>query len=121
MGFAMALHTRPRYVGDLAYKGTMPSLRCEDRQEGRWLYIAGELDHVGYRDVVERFRAAVRQAPGKVVVDLAGVTFAGSLAVSMLLEARSDAHTRLALAGLKPHLRAMLETLGVLQLIPEWR
>ena len=52
---------------------------------------------------------------------MAGVTFAGSLAVTMLLKARADRPTSLFLAGLTPHLRAMLKTIGVLQLIPEWQ
>ena len=97
----------------------MPSLRWEDRQEERWIYVAGELDHVGHEDLASGFRAAVREAQGVVVVDLAGVTFAGSLAVTMLLKAHADSHSPVFLAGLTPHLRAMLETIGVLQLMPE--
>ena len=51
---------------------------------------------------------------------MAGVTFAGSLAVTMLLEARADPHTSLFLTGMTPHLHTMLQTIGVLQVIPEW-
>ncbi len=68
----------------------MACLRCEDREEGRWIYVAGEFDHLGYEELAPEFKAAVREALGIVVVDLAGVTFAGSLAVRMLLQAHAS-------------------------------
>ena len=97
----------------------MANLRWEDRQDGRWIYLAGELDHVGHKDLASRFSAAVGEAHGVVVVDLAGVTFAGSLTVTMLLKARANPHIALFLTGLTPHLRTMFEAIGVLPLIPE--
>lgn len=102
----------------------MACLRCEDRPEGRWIYVAGELDHLGYEELAQEFKAAVREALGIVVVDLAGVTFAGSLAVRMLLQAHASLGRKghaLFLSDMTARVRRTLETVGVFELIPEWK
>ena len=101
----------------------MAQIRWEDRDQGRWIHLTGELDHRGYEEVTAAFHDAVAGALGTVVVDMTGVRFAGSLATRMLIRANSDCRRRklpFFLAGLTEHVRKLLDTVGVLDLIALW-
>lgn len=98
----------------------MATIAHEDEGTHRSIRLAGELDHHGCRDVGAAFEAAAGDAAADVVVDLDGVTFAGSLAVRMLLRAneavRRKGH-RLLLARPRPHIVAMLDRVGALKVL----
>ena len=100
----------------------MASLNWEDRDDTRWIMIEGELDHEGSHELGESLGAAAGTSAGPVVVDMAAVTFVGSHALRLLLEAhhRLDALGRsMSVAGLKPLVRKVFETTGIFDAIPE--
>ena len=100
----------------------MASLKWEDRDDTRWILIEGELDHDGSHELERSLRDAAAASGGPVVVDLAEVTFVGSHALRLLLEANhnlSAAGRSMSVAGLRPIVRKVFETTGIFEAIPE--
>lgn len=96
-------------------------LRVDDRPDARWVAIEGDLDRSSCEAVAAEFRVACLDASGDVVVDLAGVEFATSQALRMVLEAfrtLRGQQRRLFLAGLRGAVRAAFATTGLLDAIP---
>jgi len=101
----------------------MASLTWEDRDDTRWIALKGELDHDGSYDLKESLRAAAGATEGPVVVDLGAVTFVGSHALRLLLEAHHHlgaSGRSLRVAGLRPVVRKVFETTGIFDAIPEF-
>lgn len=67
------------------------TIRSQRDERGSMLTVEGEVDVVS----ANQFRAALNEAllepPGVLVVDLTGVTFLGSMGLSLLLEAQTSA------------------------------
>ena len=102
----------------------MASLRWEDRDDARWIVIEGELDHEGSRELCSSLRTATEAGSGPVVVDLAKVTFVGSHALRLLLEANhslGECGRPMSVSGLRPIVRKVFETTGIFEAIPERR
>ena len=100
----------------------MANLRWEDRKETRWILLAGELDHQGSHELENRLQTATADCSGPVIVDLADVTFVGSHALRLLLEANhmlGAAGRSLRVSGLRPIVRKVFETTGIFEAIPE--
>ncbi len=99
-------------------------VRFEDRADGRWILISGELDHEGCARVGERLREAAAGAKAKrVVVDLAEVSFVASQGLRLLLQIQNAlklAGRTLQIGAMRPNIRRVMETTGILQAIPEW-
>ena len=101
---------------------TTASVDWEDREDQRWIRLAGELDHVGCSEVGERFRSAASAGPETVVVDMQQVSFVTSDGLRLLLETRKrlrDEGRRILVAGLREPARGVFETVGILGAIPE--
>ena len=100
----------------------MASLKWEDRGEARWILIEGELDHDGSHELGHSLQDAAGTGGGPVVVDMGAVTFVGSHALRLLLEAHHNlgaAGRSLRVSGLRPLVRKVFETTGILDAIPE--
>ena len=101
----------------------MTELKWEDRDEGRWIHLEGELDHDGCAELSTPFVEATSSGPDTIVVDMAAVTFCASQGLRMLLQAhqnlKNDGRT-LHVHGLRPHVRKVFETTGLFHAIPEW-
>ncbi len=100
----------------------MASLKCEDRDDARWILIEGELDHEGSHELGQSLQDAAAASVGLVVVDLAAVTFVGSHALRLLLEANHNlvaVGRSMRVAGLRPIVRKVFETTGIFEAIPE--
>jgi len=99
-------------------------LRWEDRADGRWILISGELDHEGCARIGDRLREAANGAkPGRVIVDLGDVSFVASQGLRLLLQVQSalkPAGRTLQIGAMRPNIRRVMETTGILQAIPEW-
>lgn len=98
-------------------------MRWEDQQEGRHLFLDGELDHEGCDAIAAPFRAALTEAKGTVVVNLHKVSFVSSKGIWLLLESRAKLKRegrKLLVRGLNPHVRKTFETVGVFKAAPEW-
>jgi anti-anti-sigma factor len=98
-------------------------MRCEDRPEGRHLFLHGELDHEGCDAIQLPFRDALAQSKGTVVVHLHDVPFVSSKGIWLFLESRAKLRREgrsLLLKGLSPHVRKTFETVGVFKAAPEW-
>jgi anti-anti-sigma factor len=98
----------------------MATIDYSDEGALRRVCLGGDLDHGGCEDVGAAFGVAARSAPGDVIADLSAVTFAGSLAVRMLLWVNGvvrERGRRLIVAGPRPHVLAMLDRVGVLKVI----
>jgi anti-anti-sigma factor len=98
----------------------MATIQYKDDRGVRRVRLAGELDDHGCEDVESAFEAAALAAKGDVVADLSGVTFAGSLAVRMLLRANEivrERGGRFFVAGPRPHLLDMLDRVGAMKVI----
>ncbi len=94
----------------------------EDRPEGRWIRLDGELDHDGCRELWEEFRRVAEQSPIAVIVDLEGVPFVASNGLRMLLEAHHelrDGGRSLMVSNLQPSVRKVFLTTGIFDAIPE--
>ena len=99
----------------------MANLSWEDRDDGRWILLAGELDHEGSRELGESLRSATA-CDSPVCVDMTEVTFIGSHALRLLLEANhhmAEAGHQLSVSGLRPIVRKVFETTGIFDAIPE--
>jgi len=97
-------------------------MRWEDRPDGRWIIMTGELDHDGCRDVHDEFQRIASGASAPVVVDLAEVSFVASNGLRLLLETHHrlrDAGRRLMVHNLQPSVRKVVRTTGVFDAIPE--
>ena len=100
----------------------MASLKWEDRDDARWILIEGELDHDGSQELGQSLADAAAASGGPVVVDLAAVSFVGSHALRLLLEANHNlgaAGRTMRVAGLRPIVRKVFETTGIFEAIPE--
>jgi anti-anti-sigma factor len=102
----------------------MAKITVRDDGTLRRVVLAGELDDHGCEEVVPAFERAAAGAAGDVVADLEGVTFAGSLAVRMLLRAnevvREHGH-RFFVTRARPHLLDMLDRVGALKVIAQMK
>ena len=99
------------------------AISWKDQDDTRWIRLSGELDTEEYQRISTSFRAAIREAGGAVVIDLAEVVFVSSDGMRMLLEARNHQRAlgrEIHLHGLAPAVRKALATTGVLDAIPEW-
>ena len=67
----------------------METFSWEERDGARWIVIEGSLDHREARALEERFQETVLGGDTDVILVMQGVTFLGSLAVGMMLEARA--------------------------------
>jgi anti-sigma B factor antagonist len=97
-------------------------LSWEDRDDGRWVFLRGELDYMGCEELGERFDSVVQEAAGKVVVELSGVKFMGSQGIRLLLNARrsqKDKEQDLHVTGLTPGLKRLFKTTGLDRVIAE--
>ena len=97
-------------------------LTWEDREDGRWVFLRGELDYIGCEELGERFDNVVQEAGGKVVIELSGVKFMGSQGIRLLLNARRSQQTKdqdLAVTGLTPNLKRLFRTTGLDRVITE--
>ena len=100
----------------------MTSVRWEDREGERWIHVRGELDYGQCEQCAASFETACREAPGDVVVDLADVPFIASPGFEMLLRTHRHRRTQghsLLLTGLRPPIRHVFQTVGILRAIPE--
>jgi len=98
------------------------SLTWDDREGGRWVIFEGELDHVACAQLEEQFRSAVADTTGTIVADLGGVSFVASHGLRMLLQIHKklkDDGRQLCLTKMRPHVRQVFETTGLLQVIRE--
>jgi anti-anti-sigma factor len=68
----------------------METFTWEERDGARWIVFEGDLDHQQVMALQDRFRDVVLKGDEDVVVVLQGVTFLGSVAVGLLLEARKE-------------------------------
>lgn len=94
----------------------------EDRPDGRWIHLTGELDHDGCRKVYEEFRRVAAGTQTSVIVDLEGVPFVASNGLRMLLETHHDLRDggrRLMVSNLRPPVRKVFQTTGIFDAIPE--
>jgi anti-anti-sigma factor len=82
--------------------------------------LQGELDLACTRQVEEHFAAIDEQAPGRVVVDLGGLTFIDSSGLRMLLladaRAREHSYELVLLAGPEP-VQRVFEMTGALDVL----
>ena len=102
----------------------MDKLSWQDRDGGRWLILEGELDHVACAQLEDDFRTAAFDAAGLVIADMGGVSFVASHGLRMLLQVHKklkDDGRQLRVAHMRPHVRQVLETTGLLQVIPEMK
>lgn len=67
----------------------MEPFSWEERDGARWIVVEGSLDHGEARALEERFQETVLGGDTDVILVMQGVTFLGSLAVGMMLEARA--------------------------------
>jgi len=98
-------------------------LLWEDQQDGRHLFLDGELDHEACDTISASFRDVIGQAKGTVIVNLSKVPFVSSKGIWLLLESRSKLKRegrQLLVRGLSPHVRKTFETVGVFKAAPEW-
>jgi anti-anti-sigma factor len=65
-------------------------LKVQDRGNGRWLLLEGELDQTDVLDLKETFDAAVSGTKGDIVVDLGGVTFFGTLGIGLIVSTQDS-------------------------------
>lgn len=72
----------------------METFSWEERDGARWIVIEGDLDHREARALEDRFRETVAEGDTDVILVMQGVTFLGSLAVGMMLEARAALEKR---------------------------
>lgn len=85
------------------------------------LGLKGRLDASGAEAVEDAFAAQVARAPGHVLVDLAGVPFAGSLGIRMLVAAGRVATRRgrrLVLVAPQPQVAEVFSVVALDDLIP---
>ena len=86
----------------------------------RRIVPAAELDLATAESLLASVRAALRDEPAAIVVDLAGVTFCDSSGIGALLDAQALAATAgvpLRVSGPRPVIRRSLEITGVLGLL----
>ncbi len=99
-------------------------VRFEDRADGRWIMLSGELDHEGCARVGDRLREAASAAKtARVIVDMSDVSFVASQGLRLLLQVQNalkNAGRTLQIGGMRPNIRRVMETTGILQAIPEW-
>jgi anti-anti-sigma factor len=72
----------------------MDQLRVEDRGLERWIALEGDLDQEEVLHLKAAFDAATKRAKGDVVVDLAGVTFIGTLGIGLIVSTREQLEDR---------------------------
>ena len=83
--------------------------------------LNGRADAAAVDGVEEALTARLRETPGHVVLDLAGVPFMGSLGIRLLIGIarligrRGD---RVAMTGVQPQVLEVFETMALLDLIP---
>jgi anti-anti-sigma factor len=97
-------------------------LNCTDLEDGiRRIDLDGRLDIEGTGEVALRFMSLVSTARRLVVVDLSGVTFLASLAISTLIQAARTAKLRggrLVLMAPRSNVEKVLTTMRVADLFP---
>ena len=100
----------------------METISWEDRDGTRWIELEGELDHDGCAELKQRLDELTDGAEGDVVLVLAGVSFMGSMAIGALLNQHSKLKKQgrvLRLTGIRPAIRAVLDSMHLLQVFLE--
>lgn len=82
------------------------------------LGVGGDLDSENIALVAAALTEAAETAPGPVVVDLSGVTFADSTTVNVLLKAYHALGPRLRLAQPSPFVERLFTVIGLEQALP---
>jgi anti-anti-sigma factor len=72
----------------------MDQMKVEDRGSERWIVLSGELDQSEVLSLKPPFDIAARHARGDVVVDLAAVTFIGTLGIGLIVTTREALEER---------------------------
>jgi len=94
----------------------METVAWQDRDDGRWIRLEGELDNPAVRDVRTSFDEAVDGADRDVVIDLDRVSFVTSLGVGMLIDAKErlkDSGRRVKLSGVNDKVRNSLRMMAL--------
>lgn len=97
-------------------------LAWEDRGDGRWIELEGELDHPACLEIRESFQRVVRSAGGNVTVAMDKVDFMSSMAVGIVLKARELLHGDgrvLRLSGLRSPARRALTLMQLTDVFEE--
>ncbi|MDT5026730.1 MAG: hypothetical protein QOE61_3156 [Micromonosporaceae bacterium] len=98
-----------------------PPLPIDHRNHAVRLSVAGELDIATADSVTAATSAALRLPLRVLVLDLNGVTFCGAAGAGALLEIYRNAMrngTRLVLTNIRPHVRQILDIVGIGAVIP---
>jgi anti-anti-sigma factor len=98
-----------------------PSIPIDHRNHAVRLSVAGELDIATVDSLTAATSAALRLPLRVLVLDLNGVTFCGVAGAGALVEIYCDAMrngTRLVLTNIRPHVRQILDIVGVGAVIP---
>ncbi|MBR0650755.1 STAS domain-containing protein [Roseomonas terrae] len=85
------------------------------------LVLTGRLDAAATELVETSVMAHVRRAPGHVLMDMAGVSFVGSLGIRLLISAARTADRagrRVAIFGVQPAVAEVFRTIALDDLIP---
>lgn len=101
----------------------MSTISYEDANEKlRHVVVTGRLDVAGTDAISDEFSRIVNSAPGQVMVDLAAVSFLGSIGVRALLasakEVEQRGHRLVLVIGDDSVVSQTLEAMGIDQLIP---
>lgn len=99
------------------------SVTFEDVNEKvRHVIVTGRLDVPGTDAIADEFSRLVNSAPGNVMVDLAAVSFLGSIGVRALISAAKEVEQRgrrmVLVTGDDTVVKETLEAMGIDQLIP---
>jgi anti-sigma B factor antagonist len=98
-----------------------PSFPIDHRYHAVRLSVAGQLDIITADSLIAATSAALRLPLRVLVLDLNGVTFCGTAGAGALLEIHRNAMrtgTRLVLTNLQPHVRQILDIVGIGGVIP---
>jgi anti-sigma B factor antagonist len=98
-----------------------PSFPIDHRNHAVRLSVAGELDIATADSLTAATSAALRLPLRVLLLDLNGVTFCGAAGAGVLLEIYRNAMrngTRLVLTNIQPHVRQILDIVGVGGVIP---
>src|SRR5258705_1307911 len=98
-----------------------PSLPIDHRYHAVRLSVSGELDVTTADSLTAATSAALRLPLRVLVLDLNGVSFCGEAGAGALLEIHRNAMrtgTRLVLTNIQPHVRQILDIVGVGGVIP---
>jgi anti-sigma B factor antagonist len=98
-----------------------PSFPIDHRNHAVRLSVAGELDTTTADSLIAATSAALRLPLRVLILDLNGVTFCRAAGAGTLLEIHRNAMragTRLVLTNIQPHVRLILDVVGIGGVIP---